>query len=198
MLRSAKDLEYYTIHAADGSIGQVKDFYFDDKAWVIRYLVVDTGTWLSSRKVLISPIGIGHPGWAQKILPVSITKEQVKNSPYIDTDRPVSRHDQLPGIRRVRADRQQGAGCARRGENAAAPVLHRGRLRSPRQLGVPMSRRSGDLDPGLVSYLARTENMSAKQFNELINFQSGLLGVSETSSDMRDLLKCEAKDVRAA
>jgi len=61
-----------------------------------------------------------------------------------------------------------------------------------------MSRRSGDLDPGLVSYLARTENMSAKQFNELINFQSGLLGVSETSSDMRDLLKCEAKDVRAA
>jgi acetate kinase len=64
--------------------------------------------------------------------------------------------------------------------------------------GVPMSTRSGDLDPGLVWYLARTEKMSAKQFNEMVNFQSGLLGMSETSSDMRDLLKHEAQDVRAA
>jgi acetate kinase len=64
--------------------------------------------------------------------------------------------------------------------------------------GVPMSTRSGDLDPGLVWYLARTENMNAKQFNEMINFKSGLLGVSETSSDMRDLLGREAQDVRAA
>jgi acetate kinase len=64
--------------------------------------------------------------------------------------------------------------------------------------GVPMSTRSGDLDPGLVWYLSRTEKMSAKQFNELVNFQSGLLGVSETSSDMRDLLEHETQDVRAA
>jgi acetate kinase len=64
--------------------------------------------------------------------------------------------------------------------------------------GVPMSTRSGDLDPGLVWYLARTGEMDAKQFNEMVNFQSGLLGVSETSSDMRDLLQCEAQDVRAA
>ena len=64
--------------------------------------------------------------------------------------------------------------------------------------GVPMSTRSGDLDPGLVCYLARTEKMSAKQFNEMVNFQSGLLGISETSSDMRDLLKHEKQDVRSA
>ena len=64
--------------------------------------------------------------------------------------------------------------------------------------GVPMSTRSGDLDPGLVWYLAHTDKMSAKQFNEMVNFQSGLLGVSETSSDMRDLLDREAQDVRAA
>ena len=64
--------------------------------------------------------------------------------------------------------------------------------------GVPMSTRSGDLDPGLAWYLASTENMSAKQFNEMVNFQSGLLGISETSSDMHDLLECEAQDVRAA
>jgi len=64
--------------------------------------------------------------------------------------------------------------------------------------GVPMSTRSGDLDPGLLWYLARTEDMSAKEFNEMVNFQSGLLGVSEISPDMRDLLECEADDVRAA
>ncbi|MGB7729008.1 MAG: acetate/propionate family kinase [Candidatus Acidiferrum sp.] len=64
--------------------------------------------------------------------------------------------------------------------------------------GVPMSTRSGDLDPGLVWYLARTEKMSAKQFNEMVNFQSGLLGISETSSDMRDLLNRETQDVCAA
>ena len=64
--------------------------------------------------------------------------------------------------------------------------------------GVPMSTRSGDLDPGLAWYLARTENMSAKQFNEMVNTQSGLLGISETSSDMRDLLDRETQDVRAA
>jgi acetate kinase len=64
--------------------------------------------------------------------------------------------------------------------------------------GVPMSTRSGDLDPGLVWYLSRTEKMSARQFSEMINLHSGLLGVSETSSDMRDLLQREASDVRAA
>ena len=64
--------------------------------------------------------------------------------------------------------------------------------------GVPMSTRSGDLDPGLVWYLARTEKITARKFNEMVNFQSGLLGVSETSSDMHDLLERETKDVRAA
>ncbi len=64
--------------------------------------------------------------------------------------------------------------------------------------GVPMSTRSGDLDPGLIWYLARAEKMNAKQFNEMVNSQSGLLGISETSSDMHDLLDRETRDVRAA
>ena len=64
--------------------------------------------------------------------------------------------------------------------------------------GVPMSTRSGDLDPGLVWYLARTEGLDAKRFHEMANFRSGLLGISETSSDMRDLLERETQDVRAA
>ena len=64
--------------------------------------------------------------------------------------------------------------------------------------GLVMSTRSGDLDPGLVSYLARTEKMTAPQFDRMVNHESGLLGVSETSPDMRDLLDREGKDVRAA
>jgi hypothetical protein len=95
MLRNLGDLEGYAIHATDGIIGQVNDFYFDDEAWVLRYFIVDTGTWLSSRNILISPISINPPNWAEKILPVSITKEQVKNSPDIDTDKPVSRQHEI-------------------------------------------------------------------------------------------------------
>ena len=64
--------------------------------------------------------------------------------------------------------------------------------------GLVMSTRSGDLDPGLAPYLARTEQMTTKQFYEMVNHESGLLGVSETSSDMRDLLEHEKMDVRAA
>ena len=64
--------------------------------------------------------------------------------------------------------------------------------------GLVMSTRSGDLDPGLAPYLARTEQLTTKQFYEMVNHESGLLGVSETSSDMRDLLAKETDDVRAA
>jgi acetate kinase len=64
--------------------------------------------------------------------------------------------------------------------------------------GLPMRTRSGDLDSGLVSYHARTENMTATQFQNMVNHESGMLGVSEISSDMRDLLAQEAGDVRAA
>ena len=95
MLRSMNDLEDYAIGATDGPIGHVKDFYFDEDSWVIRYLVVDTGQWLASRKVLISPISIRHPNWGDRLLPVSLSKEQVRNSPDIDSDKPVSRQHEM-------------------------------------------------------------------------------------------------------
>jgi len=89
------------------------------------------------------------------------------------------------------------------GNGASLAAVHEGKpvdtsMSFTPTAGVPMSTRSGDLDPGLVWYLAQTEGMSAKQFNEMVNFQSGLLGVSETSSDMHDLLDRETQDVRAA
>lgn len=99
MLRSMKDLENYAIGATDGNVGHVKDLYFDDDAWVIRYLVVETGSWLASRKVLITPLSIRQPNWAERTLSVSITKEQVKNSPDIDTDKPVSRQNETDYLR---------------------------------------------------------------------------------------------------
>lgn len=95
MLRSIKDLEGFAVEATDGPIGQVDDFYFDDEAWVVRYLIVETGDWLASRKVLISPIAMGKPNWTERLLPVSIMKKQVKDSPDIDTEKPVSRQHEL-------------------------------------------------------------------------------------------------------
>lgn len=94
MLRSAKDLHGFAIKATDGEIGEVYEFYFDDDAWTIRYVVVETGTWLSGRRVLISPAVLGQPDVDGETLPVSLTREQVRNSPEIDTDQPISRENE--------------------------------------------------------------------------------------------------------
>jgi sporulation protein YlmC with PRC-barrel domain len=91
MLHSQKDIEKCIIGASDGDIGQVQDLYFDDQDWAVRYLIVATGSWLAERKVLISPISIHRPDWSAHRLPATITQEQVKNSPAIETDKPVSR-----------------------------------------------------------------------------------------------------------
>jgi hypothetical protein len=95
MLRSSRDLENYAIEATDGTIGHVRDFYFDDKAWAVRYLVVETGGWLQGREVLISPISLGHCDHAKKRLEVSLTREQVKGSPDVDTHQPISRQHEM-------------------------------------------------------------------------------------------------------
>jgi hypothetical protein len=91
MLRHAKKLENCELRARDGNIGHVKDFFFDDRRWTVRYLVVDTGTWLNSRKVLISPTALGVADWEKQVLPVSLTKDQVRLSPPLDPALPVTR-----------------------------------------------------------------------------------------------------------
>jgi hypothetical protein len=97
MLRSLDDLEGYPIEATNGAIGQVTDFLFDDESWVIRYIVVQTGEWLSNRKVLISRIAVGQPTWSYRTLRVPMTTDQVRNCPNIDTHKPVSRQYELSG-----------------------------------------------------------------------------------------------------
>jgi hypothetical protein len=91
MLLDIKTLEGRGIGATDGAIGKVDDFYFDDESWVIRYVVVDTSKWLGGREVLISPYSIDRMDRLAETLPVTVTKDQVRNSPSIDSDKPVSR-----------------------------------------------------------------------------------------------------------
>jgi sporulation protein YlmC with PRC-barrel domain len=91
VIRSIRDLQGNAIHATDGDIGKVDEFYFDDDTWTIRYLVVQTGSWLSDRRVLISPISVRAADWQTHRIVVSLTREQIRQSPDIDTAKPISR-----------------------------------------------------------------------------------------------------------
>ena len=91
MLRNASAIKGYAIAATDGRLGTVSDFLFDDASWLVRWLVVDTGKWLSGRKVLLPPSVLGHIDPNGNEFAVSLTMQQVKDSPDIDTERPVSR-----------------------------------------------------------------------------------------------------------
>lgn len=95
MLYCSGKLSGMTISASDGEIGRVKDLYFDDALWTVRYLVVDAGGWLENRKVLLSPIAIQAIDWEGQRVEVSLTRDQVRNSPDIDTDKPVSRQHEV-------------------------------------------------------------------------------------------------------
>ena len=90
-LNKVKTLEDYTLDSLDGSIGKVKDFYFDDQYWAIRYLVADTGNWLSFNQVLISPYALKEVYPKEKNIAVTLTKKQIENSPSLNTDKPISR-----------------------------------------------------------------------------------------------------------
>jgi PRC-barrel domain. len=91
MQHSLRSIIGYEIRAIDGDLGKVHEFYFDDTTWTIRYLVAETGNWLLGRKVLISPIAMGKPDLKQRTFSVNLTRDQVRNSPDIDTERPVYR-----------------------------------------------------------------------------------------------------------
>src|ERR1022692_1932429 len=84
MLSKAKTLKGYRLDSLDGEIGKVKEFYFDDRHWTIRYLVADTGNWLTGRQVLISPYALNSVIKSEKHLSVDLTKKQIENSPSLD------------------------------------------------------------------------------------------------------------------
>jgi sporulation protein YlmC with PRC-barrel domain len=91
MWRNIKQLLGDKLGASDGDIGHVKDFYFDDKSWAVRYVVADTGSWLSGRRMLISPHAFGSFHQAGKVLTVNLTRKQIEDSPAIESHKPVSR-----------------------------------------------------------------------------------------------------------
>ena len=95
MLISAKSIRGYRLKAQDGEIGQCKNFLFDDEFWTIRYLVADTGKWMSSRQVLISPISLGEPDWTTHLFSVRLTKHQIEEAPGVDEAKPVSRQHEV-------------------------------------------------------------------------------------------------------
>jgi sporulation protein YlmC with PRC-barrel domain len=91
MLRRVKDLRQYTIAASDGDIGHIDDVYFDDQSWTVRHVVVDTGTWLTGRRVLIPPRAIDGIDASGERVATRLTRKQVEDSPGVDTEQPVSR-----------------------------------------------------------------------------------------------------------
>ena len=93
MLYTAKTLKGYKLDSLDGEIGRVKEFYFDDRHWTIRYLVADTGNWLPGRQVLISPyalVAVNTDIYKEQI-EIDLTKKQIEDSPSLNSDKPVSR-----------------------------------------------------------------------------------------------------------
>lgn len=95
MLLSLKDMTGYELAALDGTIGQVREAYFDDHRWVVRHVVVDTGGWLSGRRVLISPHAIQRVHAESRTLDVALTRKQIELAPPVETDRPVSRQYEM-------------------------------------------------------------------------------------------------------
>ena len=91
MLQTINQLYGIKLGASDGEIGHVKDFYFDDQNWAVRYVVADTGSWLTGRQVLISPHAFGSLHQAGKLLFVNLTRKQIENSPSIESHKPLSR-----------------------------------------------------------------------------------------------------------
>ena len=91
MLHNLKHIHGHKLAASDGTIGHVKDFYFDDKTWAIRYLVADTGDWLAGKQVLLSPYAFGRLEHDGKVLSINLTRKQIEDSPSIELHRPISR-----------------------------------------------------------------------------------------------------------
>jgi uncharacterized protein YrrD len=92
MLNKAKTLIGYKLNSRDGEIGKVKEFYFDEHHWTIRYLVIDTGNWLADRQVLISPYALLAVNKEEKYISIDLTKKQIEDCPLIENDKPISRN----------------------------------------------------------------------------------------------------------
>ena len=157
MLRNASAIHGYAIAASDGHLGTVSDFLFDDVSWLVRWLVVDTGTWLTGRKVLLPAFALGHLDPARREFFVRLTMQEVKDSPDIDTKRPVSRQMEASIYDHYSWSPYWGAGLYMGGYGDGgglmAPLSSRGSMRRDEDMAAV--RRGGD-DQHLRSFEAIT------------------------------------------
>lgn len=158
MIRNADSLKNLEIRARDGVLGKVKDYYFDDAHWAIRYLVVETGTWLNSRKVLVATSIVDAIDWEKALIPVDLTQQQVRNSPGIDTEKPVSREDET-GLQKHYGWPAYWSGAGYLGDGLTAPASFVGAPLTPAVPAtaeaalstLPRVRTAPDGDPNLRS-----------------------------------------------
>lgn len=180
MWRSVVSLVGYRTEATDGPLGKVRDFYFDDHSWTIRYLVLDTGVWLPGRQVLVSPETFESPDWERRRFPLHLTKRQIENSPAVDIDKPVSRQQEerltsyfgwtpywttLPTA---------GAGVDATVRNPAIPELERRRLETGDREQDPHLRSVGEVAGhrlhALDGYLGKIEDFIVNDADWTIRF----------------------------
>lgn len=94
-IKSLKAMKGYHLLATDGEIGKIDDFYFDDETWTLRYFVVETGSWLSSRKVLVSPVAFKKADGESNMIETILSRDQIRNAPEADLSKPVSRQYEI-------------------------------------------------------------------------------------------------------
>ena len=95
MVHDLATLTGFSVIATDGALGSIRNFLFDDQSWKIRYLVIDAGSWLARRAVVLAITAVEQPDWVKRIFRVHLTKEQLRHSPDVDTEKPVSRQQEI-------------------------------------------------------------------------------------------------------
>ncbi len=188
MLRNASAINGYAIAASDGRIGTVSDVLFDDATWLVRWLVIDTGRWLSGRKVLLPPSAMGHPPATGNQFPVNLTMQQVKDSPDSDIDRPVSRQIEANiydyyGWRPYWGTDLLMGGCAGFGGGAISPLPTRGSRRRAEDIATGLQ---SDNDPHLRSIAAVTRYRIHASDGEIGHVEDFL--VEDTDWSIHDLV----------
>lgn len=108
-LRSLKEVTGYTIHATDGEIGRAEDFIVDDEEWLLRYVLVDTGSWLPGEHVIVATSWVGGVSWAERTVFLNLTQEAIRNSPPFDASQPVNREYEAKLYEYYQGIRESGA-----------------------------------------------------------------------------------------
>ncbi|MDA3888776.1 MAG: PRC-barrel domain-containing protein [Allgaiera sp.] len=157
MLWKTSALKGCAIRASDGQIGTVSDFLFDEASWLIRWLVVDTGTWLTGRKVLLPPSVLGHADVVGREFSVKLKRAEVENSPETDTDLPVSRHFESEVYRHYGWNPYWGIGAYSMGSWVGIGAVGALPIQDPIEQHETMAdMKRGDEDPHLRSIEAVT------------------------------------------